>query len=475
MISNQIEVEDIEINEMTNEEFVDLTSNIIGQCDFLNENERNDLSTKLYNCLEINISEKIKNNIQFTVCKSLAGKESKMDNKSIGKELTAILDVNSIASILYLNSIGISVRNILKKTLYYCNFNDLVEKTKYYTFKNLDILNVLINYPEFLNLSLEEIEEIRIENIKNDPITEECSDLIKKQYEIFFNTEKEKTPILPHRDTVLLFMNLENISKSLRNKAELDDIREDICNILVKVNDGLVRSTVYKELAKMGRGFPDDEHNFERVDIFQEGRIGLLKAIEKFDYKKGFHFSTYATWWIRHYVKRWKDNSSSLIRVTVNMREKINEYNRTTKKLANETDVFVTEEEIAKDMGISLLNLEEIKKAKELLSSDSLNSNKWDSDEDDEDIDYIEDDIGDIEKQAHIKLWSYEMDILMQKALNPKEKKVLELKLGIHDGIERTYNIIGEEIGLKKQRIEQIQKAALKKLKRYVIENNIDI
>ncbi len=475
MIDNQIEVANIQINEMTNEEFVNSTSDIINLCEFLNEEEKEDLSKKLYNCFELNNLEKNKNSIQFTICKSLAGNENKMDNKSIGRESTAILDVNSIASLLYLNSVGISVKDILKKNLYYSNFNNLVEKTKYYTSNNLDLLNVLINYPEFLDLSLEEIEGIRIGNIKYDPVSKECSDLIKKQYQIFSNIDKKKTPILPHRDLVILFMNLENISKSLRNKTELDELRKDIYNVLVKVNDGLVKSSVYKELAKMGRGFPDDEHNFERVDIFQEGRIGLIKAIEKFDYKKGFHFSTYATWWIRHYVKRWKDNSSSLIRVTVNMREKINEYNKTIKRLTNGTNKILTEEEIANDMGISLLSLEQIRKANKLLSSDSLNFSKWNNDDDDEDIDYVEDNIEGIEKRAHEKLWPYEMDILMQKALNPKEKKVLELRFGTHDGIERNFNTVGEEIGITRQRVEQIQKIALRKLKRYIIGNNIDI
>jgi RNA polymerase primary sigma factor len=264
-----------------------------------------------------------------------------------------------------------------------------------------------------------------------------------------------RVPLLTAEEEISLAKRMERGRLELQNPCRDRRIIEDGEEAQRKLTEANLRLVVSVAKKYIGRGM-------SLLDLIQEGNIGLIRAVEKFDYRKGFKFSTYATWWIRQAITRAIADQARTIRIPVHMVETINRLIRISRRLLQELGREPTSEEIALEMQITPEKVREIIK----VSQEPVSLETPIGEEEDSHLgDFIEDHsaLAPAEAASH-QLLKEQVEVVLG-GLSERERKVLQLRFGLDDGRSRTLEEVGREFKVTRERIRQIEAKALRKLR----------
>lgn len=335
--------------------------------------------------------------------------------------------------------------------------NELLEKGKtkgVLTFREInDVLDDADVEPDIIEKVYETAENLGIEIIGDfDSEVEDVQATVEEALDLSF------TEGLGLEDHVRMYLKEIGKVPLLTADEEVDlakRIEQGDDNAKKRLNEANLRLVVSIAKRYVGRGMLF-------LDLIQEGNLGLLKAVEKFDYRKGYKLSTYATWWIRQAITRAIADQARTIRIPVHMVETINKLIRVSRQLLQELGRDPTPEQIAKEMGLTVEKVREIMK----ISQEPVSLETPIGEEEDSHLgDFIpdEDAPAPSERAAYTLLKEQLLEVLG--TLTPREQKVLKLRFGLEDGRARTLEEVGKEFSVTRERIRQIEAKALRKLR----------
>ena len=349
----------------------------------------------------------------------------------------------------------------------------LLAETGEHTIANHEIMNLAEEYQldaKQISEIYEALHEMDIGiTFDEDAVSEDGSTLIPKELEEEVENSDEESDEpevsriirkIPHNSPDMVGID-DPVKMYLKEIGAVSLLTADEEVTLAKaIEAGDREEATPEEKAKakkyLGRGL-------QFLDLIQEGNLGLLKAVEKFDYKKGYKFSTYATWWIRQAITRAIADQARTIRVPVHMVETINKLNRISRQLLQEKGREATNEELAKVIGITPEKVRDIKKiAQDPISLETPIGEKEDSHLGD----FIEDHEAVAPDEAAGSILLREQIDELLNTLTDRERQVLELRFGLHDGKTRTLEEVGKHFDVTRERIRQIEGKALNKLKK---------
>ncbi|OGE78844.1 MAG: hypothetical protein A2751_01345 [Candidatus Doudnabacteria bacterium RIFCSPHIGHO2_01_FULL_46_14] len=283
----------------------------------------------------------------------------------------------------------------------------------------------------------------RSKSVSATPESYDLADIYDDSIQMYLR-EIGKVPLLKGKEEVELAQRIQKGDVSARKK-------------LTEANLRLVVSIAKKY---MGR-------NLGLLDLIQEGNLGLFRAVEKFDWTKGYKFSTYATWWIRQAITRALADQSRTIRIPVHMVETLNKYAQAERSLVQELGREPTVEEIAAEMGVEVSKVLQLQKiSQETVSIDTAVGDEGDE-EDSRLGDFIVDEQTSVPSESAGRQLLKEYVTEVMKDLDPREQKILRMRFGLEDGVTHTLEEVGKEFGVTRERIRQIEAKALERIKEH--------